>query len=117
MHLGDLFSVEIAENESSYVIANVKPKPEDDNGYIQANIHDQPNVIDESGYAMMVINHDAIAGDKDGYLIPKANQKNGNYVNTTNHCAAGHPDVGIPNRNGKGITLICVFVSHLVIFV
>ena len=75
-------------------------------------------MIDESGYAIMVFNHDTIARNKDGYLIPKTNPKKGVYVNITGHCAVGDPDVGSPNRNGKGITsIIRVFVSLQVIFV
>ena len=108
---GDLCVVE--EDESGYVIANVKPKPEDDNGYVQANVHDHPNVVDESGYAMMVIIHDKMAKDKDGYLISIASQKKGIYVNDTNFCAVGDPNVERAESslsNGKDITLIRIFI-------
>ena len=72
---------QIAEDKNGYVIANVKRKPDNDNGYVQANVYDQPNVVDESGYAVMVVNQDIMAKDKDGCLTPKANHEKRIYVN------------------------------------
>ena len=104
----DPCSGQIAEDENGYVIANVKPKPENDNGYVQANVHDQPNVVDESGYAVMVVNHDIMTKNKDGYLTPKANHEKRIYVNETDYCSVGDPNILSPNTNGKDINLILV---------
>ena len=82
------------------MIANVKPKPENDYGYVQANVRNQPNVVDESGYAVMVVNHDKIAEDKDGYLTPKANHEKRIYVNETDYCSVGVPSLVSPHSNG-----------------
>ena len=87
------------------MIANVKPKPEDDNGYVQANVHDQPNVIDErAGYAIMDINRDNMVEDNYGYLTPTTNQKKGIYVNETDYCTVDNTDVGSRGSSGKDIT-------------
>ena len=90
------------------MIANVPPKPENDNGYVQANVHDQPNVVDESGYAVMVVNHDIMTKDKDGYLTLKANHGKRIYVNETDYCSVGDPNILCPDTNGKDINLILV---------
>ena len=70
-------------------------------------------MIDESGYAIMVIQHDKMAENKDGYLIPIASQKKEIYVNEIDYCAVGDPNVERAEcsiSNGKDIFLIRNFV-------